>query len=89
MVSRLKKQRTIYNTARTNRKRIESKLVPMVDRQLEDARRLVRMGEADPLLLLESLLRAQQIKFQLIDVKLKEAQATNALRYLLGATESL
>lgn len=89
MVSRLKKQRTIYNTARTNRKRIESELVPMVDRQLEDARRLVRMGEADPLLLLESLLRAQQIKFQLIDVKLKEAQATNALRYLLGATESL
>jgi len=65
---------------------LTDELAPLVDRQLNDARRLLELGEASGLVLLESLVRAHDTKLQLIDVQLNEALAHVELRYLLGPT---
>jgi outer membrane protein TolC len=62
----------------------ESEIVPLVDRQLGDAQRLLELGESDGLVLLESLTRAAQAAMELIDTRLEESLAINQLRSLVG-----
>lgn len=60
-------------------------LVPLVDRQVEDAFELMRLGEnASTLVLLESLTRAFQAKLDLIDTRAAEALARTEVAYLIG-----
>lgn len=66
------------------RKTINDTLVPLVDRQVEDGRRLIELGEGGSLVLLESLMRAHEAKLQLIDIQLEHARAHNESRFLLG-----
>jgi outer membrane protein TolC len=70
--------------ARTQRTMYESEIVPLVDRQLGDAQRLLELGESDGLVLLESLTRAAQAAMELIDTRLEESLAINQLRSLVG-----
>lgn len=63
---------------------LESELIPLVDRQLQDAQRLLELGESDGLVLLESLSRVGQASMQLIDARLEEARAMTRLEALIG-----
>ena len=59
-------------------------VAPLIDRQLEDARRLLGLGEGGGLVLLESLVRAHDTKMRLIDVWHDEARAHATISYLAG-----
>ncbi len=63
---------------------IKAVLVPLVDRQLDDALRLMRLGEGTTSVLLESLTRAHQTKFDLINAHWAEAIARTELVSLIG-----
>lgn len=73
--------------ARASRAAIESNVVPLVDRQLADARRLVELGEGGSLVLLESITRANQAKLDLIEARHDERATENDIRHLLGPLE--
>lgn len=84
ITGRLAAEHARFDAARANRQEIEATLVDLVDRQVADARRLMELGEGSSLVLLESLLRAQDIKLQLIDTRLRETMAGNQIRFLTG-----
>lgn len=81
---RLATQRARLAGARASRAAIQSNVVPLVDRQLSDARCLLELGESGSLVLLESLTRAHQAKLDLIDARHDERAAENEIRNLLG-----
>lgn len=84
MVGRLAALQARLSGIRSRRTTIYETLVPLVDRQVADAERLLELGEGDSLVLLESLLRSNEAKIQLIDLQLEEARTENEIRYLLG-----
>jgi hypothetical protein len=61
------------------RQTITERLLPLVDQQVEDGRRLVELGQLQPLLLLDALSRAHQARMQALDAALQEALAVIAL----------
>lgn len=63
---------------------IESDLVPLVDRQLENALRVVELGEGSSLVLFESLTTAHETKLQLIQTRLNESIARAEMEYAVG-----
>jgi len=70
--------------ARASRTAIEARVVPLVDRQLAEARSLLELGEGSSLVLLESISRAHQTKLDLIGARLDESITKNEIRHLLG-----
>jgi outer membrane protein TolC len=70
--------------ARSRRQSIDANVVPLVDRQIDDARQLVEIGEGGSLVLLESLVRAHEAKLDLIEARLEESDTQNKIRHLLG-----
>lgn len=81
---RLAAMRARLEGTRSRRKSIDSNIVPLVDRQVEDARSLLELGEGGSLVLLESLVRAHEAKLDLIEVRLEESTTENEIRHLLG-----
>lgn len=81
---RLAAMRARLDGTRSRRKSIDSNIVPLVDRQVEDARSLLELGESGSLVLLESLVRAHEAKLDLIEVRLEENNTENEIRHLLG-----
>jgi outer membrane protein, heavy metal efflux system len=72
---------------RDQRQYVEQDLVPQIDRQIADARRLLELGEDDAsggLVLLESLRRAHELRLYLIDLRRDELLAEIRRRHLLG-----
>lgn len=63
---------------------LETELAPLVDKQLQDAQRLLELGESDAIVLLESMRRAAQTADELIDARLQEALALTELESLIG-----
>jgi cobalt-zinc-cadmium efflux system outer membrane protein len=84
IAGRLASQRARLQGMHARRKTIDDTLVPLVDRQVADARRLVELGEGGSLVLLESLVRAHEAKLELIDVQLDHSQTHNEIRFLVG-----
>jgi outer membrane protein, heavy metal efflux system len=81
---RLAAMRARLDGARSRRHSIESNVVPLVDRQIDDARQVLEIGEGDSLVLLESLVRAHEAKLDLIEARLEESITQNEIRHLLG-----
>jgi outer membrane protein, heavy metal efflux system len=75
-------------TARSIREDLEANIVPLADRQLEDARRLAELGELDPLVLLESVVRGYDMQLSLIEARLSESQAAVAIDEIVGPPSS-
>lgn len=84
IVGRLAALRSRLHVTSTRRDTIDDNLIPLVDRQVGDARQLLELGEGGSLVLLESILRAHEAKLQLIDIQLKHAETKSEIRYLLG-----
>jgi outer membrane protein, heavy metal efflux system len=81
---RLAVMRARLDGARARRQSLDSNVVPLVDRQIDDAQKALQIGEAESLVLLESLVRAHEVKLSLIEARLDEYDAQNEIRYLLG-----
>jgi len=73
------------------REHFESTVVPLVDEQVRDARRMLELGELDMLVLLESVVRQAEAKLEFVEAQQAEALATQRVGALLGpqATKSL
>ena len=84
MVGRLAALRARLAGVRSRHETVHHDLVPLVDRQVADADRLMKLGEGESLVFLESLVRSHEAKLQLIDLQLEEARVKNEIRYLLG-----
>lgn len=63
---------------------IENQLAPLIDNQVSEAMRLIKLGEAESLLVLESLKRLYDVKLKLIDLKLDQLLTRNQIRLLTG-----
>ena len=70
------------------RELVADEMAPLVDQQVNRARKLLDLGEGGGLVLLESLVRAHETKLHLIDVQLDEAKAYAELTYLAGPVTS-
>jgi outer membrane protein, heavy metal efflux system len=71
-------------TASALRASLEQTVVPLADQQLADVRRLVELGELDPLLVLETVIRTHETKLRLIDSRVAESMAAIDLEFLIG-----
>jgi outer membrane protein TolC len=71
-------------TLQIQRRESEATLVPLVDDQVDDARRLLAIGEGDGLVLLESLLRAHDTKMRLLDLHHDEARTASNITQHIG-----
>lgn len=74
---------------RDEREHIVDEIIPLIDRQLVDARRLLELGEGGSLVLLESIVRSHDTKMHLINVRLDESRTNAVLRYLTDAPARL
>ena len=81
---KLAAMRARLDGARSRRQSIDSNVVPLVDRQIDDARQVLEIGEGDSLVLLESLVRAHEAKLDLIEARLEESATQNEIRHLTG-----
>jgi outer membrane protein TolC len=81
---RLAAMRARLDGARSRRQSLDSNVVPLVDRQIDDARNVLELGEGDSVVLLESLVRAHEAKLDLIEARLEESDTQNEIRHLLG-----
>ncbi|MEE2753967.1 MAG: TolC family protein, partial [Candidatus Latescibacterota bacterium] len=65
---------------------IQDNLAPLVDRQITNAHLLLKIGESNSLVLLQSLISAYEVKIMLIDLQLENSLTNNEIRFLLGPT---
>lgn len=84
LVARASAARLRADALGKQREELESSLVPLVTRQLEDVLQLMQLGESSSLVLLESLTRAHQTQLELIETRAAEARARAELERLIG-----
>ena len=63
---------------------IKDNLIPIVDKQVVDAQRLLELGEGSSLVLLESRLRSHEAKLKVLDIQLQLSRSETDIRFLLG-----
>lgn len=80
--SAIARSRAELSAASEQLEQIRQDLIPLVDRQLIDARRLLDVGEFNPLLVREAIDSAADAKLDLIDARLSVAQAVANEQYL-------
>lgn len=85
LLSELARARVNHEAAQVRIEFLSNELVPLVDEQLNDARRLARLGEFQTLISLEAYTKAFQTKLDVLEATLKQAQAANQLQILLQA----
>jgi outer membrane protein, heavy metal efflux system len=68
----------------SRRRMMETTIVPMIDQQVSDAYRLLELGEGGVLVLLESLVRAFEMKLKLIDTQLEADLTYNEIQFIVG-----
>jgi outer membrane protein, heavy metal efflux system len=71
-------------TALERRDRFVNELVPLVEAQLEDARRIAELGEIDALVLLETLSRRADVRLAFIDAEREAVAAAVAIDRIIG-----
>ena len=71
-------------TASATRVQIETRLAPLIDAQLADARKLAELGEFDVFLQLEAVRSARDTKLRLVEARLGEARAMDGIVALMG-----
>ena len=84
LVGRLFRAELAAEAARERRRLIETDVIPLADRQIDDLRRLGRLGDFNTLALLDALRTAHEAKVQLLEARAAEAAAANELNALAG-----
>ena len=82
--SELAKSRAAFEAALSRLKFVETGLAPLVDEQLQHARRLGKLGNYNTLVLLEALTAAFDAKSEVVEARLKLGLAAAGLRTLTG-----
>jgi cobalt-zinc-cadmium efflux system outer membrane protein len=82
--SELARAETRLRFATERRQMLLNDVVPLVDRQVEDTRRLLELGEVDVLVLRDALGSAVETKLEVLSATLAEAQAANVLQQMLA-----
>lgn len=83
-LAELQSTSVVYESAVTQRRLVEEEIVPLVDTQDSETRRIAQLGEVNTLLLLESLTRHQEAKLSLIEARRAEALAFLRITHLVG-----
>ena len=81
--SELARAEVRLRNAAQRREMLLNEVVPLVDRQVEETRKLLDLGEVDVLVLRDALSSAVETKLELLTATLAEAQAANALQQML------
>lgn len=68
----------------SQRASLKQSLIPMIDRQVADAEKLVQLGEGGSLVLLESLVRAHETKLKIITIQNQYSQVATDIQSLMG-----
>ncbi len=84
MQGRLAALKARLDATHVRRETILKDIVPLVNRQVEDAQKLLELGESGSLVLLESLVRAHEAKLTLVDVRLDHLTTHNDIQQLHG-----
>jgi outer membrane protein TolC len=84
LVSALSAAEIQWRAAKRVREQIEQIAIPLIEEQLAEHQQLADMGQLDTLLTLETLIRAQEAKSQLVEARLDEALALNRIGELIG-----
>ena len=84
MVGRLAVLSAKASGIESRRANLEENLGPLVDQQVEDAWNLVALGEGSSLVLLESLVRAHEVKIDLIKIQRDLGQVQSERRFIGG-----
>lgn len=71
---------------RASRRTLEEQLAPLVDLQVKEASDRAKAGDFDALVMLEALKSRRDGKERILQAKLEEAQAIDALNALMGPT---
>lgn len=87
LIARIASARDHVAAASAHRRALEQEIVPMVDAQYADVRRLSELGEVNTLVLLESLRRQQDAKARLAAAVREEAMAQIDLAELTGPAQ--
>jgi outer membrane protein, heavy metal efflux system len=66
------------------REDFEVRVIPLVEAQVENARRMLELGEVDTLVQLESLIRLSEAKLRIVEIRLGEALAANRVTAIAG-----
>jgi len=83
LVGELARTRVAHETAQVRLALLKDELIPLVDQQLADAKRLARLGEFQTLISLEAYTKAFETKLELLEATLKQAQIAHQLQSLL------
>jgi len=75
-----------HDAAVTQRRLVDTQLIPLAEQQLTDGRHLVELGKLDTLLILDALTRAYAAKTLAIDTALAEAEAVIEINSLFWPT---
>ena len=88
VISRLAAARARAAASAERRRLMETEVLPLVEAQLEDARRTAELGEVDVLVLLESLRRQADTRRRAIEARLEETRAAIDCIELTGPVRS-
>ncbi len=83
VISELARAEARLGYAAQRREMLLDEVVPLVDRQVEETRELLGLGEVDVLVLRDALNSAVETKLEVLQATLVEAQAANVLQQML------
>lgn len=89
LIGRIEAASVRLDSLRGQRELLEAEIVPLTDRQLADARRLIGLGESSGLVLLESISRVGEAQIMLVDTRAAEALAEVELASLIGPPSTI
>lgn len=84
LVGQLFRAELAVEAARQRRQFMEKEVIPLVDEQVSELRKLGQLGDFNTLVLLEALRTAYEAKVQLLDAALSQATTVNELNALSG-----
>ncbi len=83
LVADLAAARAEHHAAVSRSAWLRDRVAPMADRQLGDLRKLGELGDMDVLILKDALAGVLETKFQILDVRLRQAQASTTIQSLI------
>ena len=84
LTGELARAEILLHRAAAESESLELKVVPLVEKQVQEIRKLAELGELEALLFLEVITRAYETKIGILDARVEEAKAKNHLNFLLG-----